>query len=204
MRYAILLDGGFVYKKLGARLRHVPSSGELHEFVLRIQAHDDLHDLHLLRSYYYDSPPAEGILFHPIDGSRLDLSATPVCATRRRFHEEVQLLPDFALRLGETRAASWRLKRTVFQDVVRQDRPARVEDLEPNLQQKGVDLRIGLDIARLSLRRLVDLIVVVTGDSDLIPAFRFARREGIRVFLVNMGHGVYPQLKYHADRVLDV
>ncbi len=51
----------------------------------------------------------------------------------------------------------------------------------PKIEQKGVDLRIGLDIARLSLRRMVDIIVVVTGDSDMVPAFKFARREGIRV-----------------------
>ena len=52
---------------------------------------------------------------------------------------------------------------------------------------KGVDLRIGLDIARLSLRRLVDVIVVVTGDSDMVLAFKFARREGVRVYLDHMG-----------------
>ncbi|MEJ1967108.1 MAG: NYN domain-containing protein [Rhizomicrobium sp.] len=51
-------------------------------------------------------------------------------------------------------------------------------DFVPNIQQKGVDLRIGLDIARLALREMVNIIVVVTGDSDLVPAFKFARREG--------------------------
>jgi uncharacterized LabA/DUF88 family protein len=76
------------------------------------------------------------------------------------------------------------------------------EDLVPNVQQKGVDLRIGLDIARLSLRQLVEVIVVVTGDSDMIPAFKFARREGVRVYLDHLGHGVKRDLKAHTDLVI--
>ena len=71
-----------------------------------------------------------------------------------------------------------------------------------NIEQKGVDLRIGLDIARLALRQLVDTLVVVTGDSDMIPAFKFARSEGIRVFLDHLGGPVKRELKAHADLVL--
>jgi uncharacterized LabA/DUF88 family protein len=75
-------------------------------------------------------------------------------------------------------------------------------DLVPNISQKGVDLRIGLDIARLALRELVRAVVVVTGDSDLVPAFKFARREGVRVFLECLGHGVRRDLRAHVDIVL--
>lgn len=74
-------------------------------------------------------------------------------------------------------------------------------DLVPNIEQKGVDLRIGLDIARLALQHIVDVIVVVTGDSDLVPAFKFARREGIRIYLDHMGHGVKRELKVHTDLI---
>jgi len=77
-------------------------------------------------------------------------------------------------------------------------------DLVPNISQKGVDLRIGLDIARLSLGRMVQTIVVVTGDSDLVPAFKFARREGVQVFLLHLNHGIRRELKAHCDKVLDV
>ena len=54
-------------------------------------------------------------------------------------------------------------------------------------------------MSRLALRERVDIIGVVTGDSDLVPAFRFARREGLRVFPDHMGHGVRRELKAHAD-----
>ena len=72
----------------------------------------------------------------------------------------------------------------------------------PAIEQKGVDLRIGLDIARLALTRSVDVIVAVTADSDLVPAFKFARREGLRVFLCHLGHGIKRQLRAHADRTI--
>jgi len=86
--------------------------------------------------------------------------------------------------------------------IVRRRTGIRASDLVPDLRQKGVDLRMGLDIARLSLRRLVDVIAVVTGDSDLVPAFRFARREGIRVYLDHLGAPVMRDLKAHTDLVL--
>jgi len=49
---------------------------------------------------------------------------------------------------------------------------------------------------------MVSVILVVTGDSDLVPAFRFARREGLRVYLDTLGHGVRRDLKAHTDLVL--
>ena len=63
-------------------------------------------------------------------------------------------------------------------------------------------MRIGLDMARLALKETVRTVVVVTGDSDFIPAFKFARREGMKVFLEPMGHNVRTELRAHADIVL--
>jgi uncharacterized LabA/DUF88 family protein len=63
-------------------------------------------------------------------------------------------------------------------------------------------MRIGLDIASLALKRLVSTIVVVSGDSDLVPAMKLARREGLRVYLDPLGFHVRPELKIHADRIL--
>jgi uncharacterized LabA/DUF88 family protein len=107
-----------------------------------------------------------------------------------------------ALRAGETAVHGWELGGAALRDIVKHGARALVaNDLVPNIEQKGVDLRIGLDIARLSLCKLVDVIVVVTGDSDMIPAFKFARREGVRVYLDYMGHTVRRELKVHTDLV---
>ena len=51
--------------------------------------------------------------------------------------------------------------------------------------------------------RHVDEIVIVSADSDLVPALRFARREGLRVYLDTLGaKAVVRDLIAHADRVL--
>ena len=78
------------------------------------------------------------------------------------------------------------------------------EDLLPNVQQKGVDMRVGLDIASLTLKRQVEVIVLVTGDSDFIPAMKFARREGAQLFLVALGHNVLDEMREHADLMLEI
>ena len=77
-------------------------------------------------------------------------------------------------------------------------------DLKPNIRQKGVDMRIGLDIASLTLKHQVEIIVLVTGDSDFVPAMKFARREGSQLYLVTMGHGVRESMYEHADLLLAV
>jgi uncharacterized LabA/DUF88 family protein len=55
-------------------------------------------------------------------------------------------------------------------------RAIAANDLVPDLRQKGVDMRIGLDIAFISLRKVADVLVLITGDSDFVPAMKVARR----------------------------
>ena len=79
----------------------------------------------------------------------------------------------------------------------------QAEDLKPKIAQKGVDMRLGLDIASLTLKRQARIIALVTGDSDFVPAMKFARREGAQVFLVPLGHKIRDSMREHADLVLD-
>lgn len=39
-----------------------------------------------------------------------------------------------------------------------------------DIQQKGVDMKIGLDISSLAYKKLVNQIVLIAGDSDFVPA----------------------------------
>jgi uncharacterized LabA/DUF88 family protein len=65
-------------------------------------------------------------------------------------------------------------------------------------------MRIGMDMARLALKELVRAVVVVTADADFVPAFKFVRREGVKVILVPLGHNARRELKEHADFVVGV
>lgn len=203
--YAALLDGAFVVKKLEQRLRRFPQAQDIARLCCAIGQMPALSGHELLRNYFYHARPATGELTNPLDGQRLDLAATPVYQNHTSLIDALELEPDFSVRLGETVAHSeWRLGTTAMKSLTRDARSITARDLVPGISQKGVDLRIGLDIARLALREMVQVIVVVTGDSDLVPAFKFARREGVRVFLETLDHGVRRDLKAHADRVLNV
>lgn len=200
--YAVLVDGGFIKKKLQERHKHFPAVAEIQTEVDRIKAHGLLKALTLLRVYFYDAPPASGVITNPLDGKKIDLSGTANHANNTSLQQTLEMQPDFALRSGETAVHGWSLGSAALKSLTQKPRALVARDLVPDIEQKGVDLRIGLDIARLSLRQLVDIIVVVTGDSDMVPAFKFARREGVRVYLDHMGHGVRRELKAHADMVL--
>lgn len=200
-KYAVLMDGGFVKKKLTKKHGHFPTAQEVQAEVDRIQQHARLQDHELLRVYYYDALPANAQIVNPVDGTRSDLTAHPTYAQNISLQQTLELHPDFALRMGDTAVHGWKLGQQANKNLQTTPRVPKASDFVPDVKQKGVDLRIGLDIARLALREMVSVIVVVTGDSDLVPAFKFARREGSRVYLDHMGHGVRRDLKAHADFV---
>jgi uncharacterized LabA/DUF88 family protein len=181
--------------------RRFPTADDVEVLCQGLRKQPALNGLDLLRIYFYHAQPAKDVLTNPIDKSRLNLGATPTYARHESLLDKLELKPDFSVRLGETVTHEWRLGSSAMKSLMKTPGPVQPGDLVPNVSQKGVDLRIGLDIARLALREMVQAIAVVTGDSDLIPAFKFARREGIRVYLDALGHGVRRDLKAHADRL---
>jgi len=67
------------------------------------------------------------------------------------------------------------------------------------MRQKGVDMRIGLDIASMTLKGQIDTAVLVSGDSDFVPAVKLARREGVEFILDRMWKKVSEDLFEHID-----
>lgn len=201
-RFAILVDGGFALKKLREAKKRFPTADDIEDMCSKLRAHPQLDELDLLRIYFYHAPPASDVVVNPIDKKKLNLATTSIFAENESLLDKLEMKPDFALRLGETVVYDRRLGSSAMKSLAKNPRSITANDLVPNITQKGVDLRIGLDIARLSLRAMVSVILVVTGDSDLVPAFRFARREGLRVYLDTLGHGVRRDLKAHTDLVL--
>ena len=72
-------------------------------------------------------------------------------------------------------------------------------DLSLTVSQKGVDMRIGLDIASLAYKKQVDQIILIAGDSDFVPAAKLARREGIDFILDPMWAVIKDNLFEHID-----
>ncbi len=77
-------------------------------------------------------------------------------------------------------------------------------DLRLSLRQKGVDMRLGMDIASITLKKQADTLILVTGDSDFVPAAKLARREGAEVILDPLWQSVNPELHEHIDGLYSV
>lgn len=60
-------------------------------------------------------------------------------------------------------------------------------------------MRIGLDIASITLKRQAEIIVLVSGDSDFVPAAKMARREGVQFILDPLWHNIPSDLSEHID-----
>jgi uncharacterized LabA/DUF88 family protein len=202
--YAILIDGGFMTKKLFGQFARMPEADDIVAECDRIMALPCLKGYELLRVYFYDAAPSSEKVRRPVSGTDYNLAVTDRYRHSQRLFDQLILKPYFALRMGEVILSphKWRVKSRAARQLSREPREMTDDDFELDLSQKGVDMRVGMDMARLSLREMVRTIVVVTGDSDFVPAFKFVRREGVRVILDPMGHNVRTELRQHADIVI--
>ena len=203
--YAILLDGGFITKKLFSRLGRHPTADDIATECERLQNVPQVQDYELLRIYYYDAMPSSENVKLPVSKADYNLALTDRYRLSQSLFDQLILKPQFALRMGEVTLSpyKWAIKPRSQKQLIREPRELTDDDFTLDLSQKGVDMRIGMDMARLAIREMVRAVIVVTGDSDFVPAFKFVRREGVKVILEPYGHNVRVELKQHSDFVLE-
>lgn len=201
--YAILIDAGFVKRRLGSR-EHPVTAEHIASFIETVRQHRSLNSMRLHRAYFYDSPPLTTSVPIPLgEGETMDFSVSDLAKNNARLLQTLASSPFISIRRGELAFRGWRIRNGRLNNEARELTITR-DDLQPNVMQKGVDMRIGLDIASLTLKKQVQVIVLVTADTDFVPAMKFARREGAQLFLVPLGITPRPSLVEHADLVLDI
>lgn len=198
---AVLLDLGFLLHSLYRPLGHRQASAtEVHDFANRcVQADEEP-----FRIYCYHCPPFPGTALHPLTGQPVHFKNTSTYAAMTDFLQALSLKDNVAFRGGEISFNGWIINKHAAADIARSNRSLTGDDFKPDLKQKRVDMKIGLDVAWLSSRKIVDRIILVTGDSDFIPAMKFARREGVQIILVSMDQRIKRALAEHADIVRSV
>lgn len=205
--FAILIDGGFARRKLSEKLGSGQSltSLDFSKLIDNIQNHHVFKDKRLYRVFYYDAFPSDERLTNPIDSSVFDLSATSLSSDSKRLFSDLMRLPLFALRMGKTstNGRTWKVKPSILKPANGNAITVNARDIQPNISQKGVDMKIGLDMATLALKKQVSALVLITGDSDFVPAIKLARTEGVQIYLANMGHSIKPEMYEHIDVLLD-
>lgn len=205
---AILVDGGF-YRKRAAHLWGKKTAEErAKELSAYCHAHmqdrDGNASRELYRIFYYDCKPiGRRSIYHPLTKRNVDLDKSETYTWTLTFLEELKKRRKFALRLGElSNQACYNLRPDVTKKLLAGTRTLdslTEEDFMFVAQQKGVDMRIGIDISSLAFKKQVDQIILIAGDSDFVPAAKLARREGIDFILDPMWADIKEDLFEHID-----
>ncbi len=143
----------------------------------------------LLRVLYYDCAPYRGNPKLPVSGKPASFQGSD------EWLKVLAAKPRFAVRLGTLKFRGFEPRRIPIAPATLSD-----DDFKPRFEQKGVDMRLGLDIAAYAADRVVDRIILVTGDTDCLPAMKRARIAGLQVVLAQFPkQRLARELLWHAD-----
>ncbi len=165
-------------------------------------------DFDLYRIFFYDCKPIEKKMHAPVSKKSIDFAKSDMAKFRLSLHKELLRKRKVALRLGHLiETVTWRLKLESQTKLLRGELgwdAITDDDFSLDVIQKGVDMRLGIDVASLAYKQAVDQIVMIVGDSDFVPAAKLARREGIDVIIDPLGFGLHDHLYEHTDGVRDL
>lgn len=119
----------------------------------------------LLRTYYYHCLPYMSPVPTQEEEERY--------AGKQRFFSALNRLNRFEVREGKL-----------------EYRGTDRESNRPIFEQKRVDIYLGVDLVLLATKQRIHRAILVTGDSDFLPAIRAAKNEGV---LIHLYHGSGPQ-----------
>jgi uncharacterized LabA/DUF88 family protein len=205
--YAILIDAGFFSKRFVREKLHHPNAEEIDVYCGQYKKIPYFQQSALYRIFYYNARPTREIhQNNPLDivgGPHFPFSNSTV-ATAEATWKKLTEKPFFAMRQGSMKKGGWKLADGVLEDIVAGKRANSLgpKDIKLEVNQKQVDLKIGMDVAHLAFKCLVQKIILITNDADLAPAAKLARVEGIQVFLDPMNKSVPEELVKHTDVIL--
>ena len=210
IKIAVLIDGGFFVKRFNSLYnKDRKMTGAQVADCLYAMAHRHVGRRNILyRIFYYDCLPLGKKAHNPISGRAIDFSKSPEYQFRIELMATLKQKRKVALRVGTLKDnGDWEIRPAATKDLLH--KKITVDDLKEDdvflaVRQKGVDMKIGVDIASLALKRFVDQIVLFSGDSDFVPAAKLARREGVDFILDPMKANVEPQLFEHIDGMKSV
>ncbi len=183
-RAAVFIDGGYLrvlVRQAGYRFNP--------DYIEKVAHACVADDESLLRALYYDCAPYNGKLKLPVSGRSTDFTGSA------EWLAVLAAKPQVAVRLGTLKFRGFEPKKVPIDPQELTD-----DDFNPRFVQKGVDMRLGLDIASYAATRSVDRIILLTGDTDCLPAMKLARTAGLQVVMVKLPRQTIGQeLLWHSD-----
>lgn len=183
-KVAVLIDGGHLRVLAHqAKLRYTP------DLIEKVSQNCVLESETMLRTLYYDCAPYQGKQRLPVSGEEREFTGDD------SWLRNLEARDMFAVRRGVLKFRGFKPKRIPIATA-----PLTDEDFKPDFEQKGVDMRIGLDIANFSATRSVERIILLSGDTDCVPAMKHARINGLQIVVVAMPQSrLAKELKWHSD-----
>ncbi|ABI66504.1 conserved hypothetical protein [Maricaulis maris MCS10] len=184
MKVAVLIDGGFT-RVLARKDGHSYNP----DFIENL-AHCVVSDREtLLRALYYDCEPFTGTVQLPVSGEDKEFSKSG------KWLDDLARKDFFAVRKGVLKFRGFKPRKIPVSGRALSD-----QDFAPDFEQKGVDMRIGLDMATLSNGPKVERIVLISNDTDCVPAMKHARKAGVQLVLgVPPNQSPAHELAMHSD-----
>ena len=212
-RVAYIVDGAFFVKNFKSIYKKFPSAENVETYIHSIQEYIKDHSYllknsEIYRIFFYDCKPLKETLTNPVDNSSFDLSQSQLRKDNEALQDSLKKKHYFALRFGELKLAGhdnpwnqWKVRDGSLSKLKNKEREMSPKDLTPNISQKGVDIKMGLDIASMTSKKLCTKIVLLSGDTDMISAMKLARKEGVHVFL-HVFQKAHHAMATHSDIIL--
>jgi uncharacterized LabA/DUF88 family protein len=185
---ALLIDGGY--------LRAIASKSGIHytpDFIEKFarRCYDPAKE-DLRRILYYDCAQYRGKQTLPVSGRLKEFQGSD------KWLDDLAERELFAVRKGVLAFRGWQPRRIPIAGDTLSD-----EDFKPIFEQKGVDMRVGLDIAVISATKTIQRIILVSSDTDMIPAMKHGRKEGVQIVVVQLpmpaAQSLAPRILHHSD-----
>ena len=167
-KVAVLIDGGFL-RVVAKRIKKIYDPDFIESFAHQCRGTDE----DIFRILYYDCAMYSGTVKLPVSGNAFEFKSND------NWLHVLSHKNLFAVRRGVLKFRGYKPRKTPVAPTTLTD-----DDFEPVFEQKGVDMRIGLDIAAYSANHAVDRIILVSGDTDCVPALKYGRRAGLQTVLV--------------------
>lgn len=182
----VLIDGGFL--RVAAKKASIPyDPAFIERFALGCQGKDE----QIFRVLYYDCAPYTGTVKLPVSGAPHSFTGGDA------WLHELARKDLFAVRRGVLKFRGFKPRKTPVSAIGTTLTDA---DFTPDFEQKGVDMRIGLDIAAYAANRAVERIILISNDTDCVPALKFGRRAGLQTVLIELPNvKPAPELLAHCD-----
>lgn len=182
VKVAVLIDGGFFLKRYNSLYNKdgKKTAEDVANDIYRL-AHSHIgNENYLYRIFYYDCIPLDKRVHNPISRKCVNFATTELATFKKKLIEELKKKRKVALRLGTLKCGNWQFKKNVVAEIIAGTKTTFEEDdIFYEIMQKGIDMKIGVDITTIALKKFADKIVLVSGDSDFVPAAKLARREGV-------------------------